>query len=161
MVLLMLVAVMAGCAGEQGYYDPGADTLIMPEQYEALPPAQQADYLEVEVERIDPAVADKVDTGMAMGETAITLVRPYLPEPWGTGVVALLGVLATVWSALKASRVTGVLSRVKRGAVITAGTVDALVRANPELWEMFKSRQKDKSEGTGAIMPDKIVTLDD
>ena len=94
---------------------------------------------------------------MAVGTTSLQLVRPFIPEPFVTGAVALLGIISAVWLKIKEARVTDILSKVKLGAVITAGTVDALVKADPAMWAMFKKQQEKSSAGTGAIMPDKLV----
>ncbi len=80
-----------------------------------------------------------------------------LPEPFATLGVAALGEVGMGWRELKKRRVKNWAERVKLGALITAKTVDKLVRPVTNVMNDFKAEQVKESRKTNAIMPDQIA----
>ena len=157
--VLVLVVMVFGCVTEKAYWDPETSTVISISDYEQLPTAEQEGYVEVEVETIKPEVIDRVDKTAAVVEGVVAVTRPVIPEPFATGIVALLVGLVGIWQTVKKRKVLDTLDKVKLGAQITADSVDKVVRPATELYVKFASRQKAESANTDAIMPDKLGTI--
>jgi len=153
-VSICLVGVcLQGCVTEQGYYDRQTGAVYLQDEYEALPQAAQDRVEIVEVETISPEVSEGVDRGIATADTVVKVVRPFIPEPFATGAVALLGGLGSLWQTIKKKKMKDTLDKVSLGAKITADSVDAVVRPASEVWQEFKKRQLAESSNTPAIMP--------
>ena len=160
-IWVILIAVVAmqiggGCNKENMYWKPGTKEAITVTAHEALPEAEKADYVKVEAKFIKPEIVAKGDAALAATTATVEIVRPFLPEPIGTGLVAVLGGLAFIWERIKRKRIRDRLAGVELGGEITRDSVDALIRPSLALWKAFKKRQEDKADHTIAIMPDAI-----
>ena len=156
-LLMVLLLAGGGCLTEPAYWNQVDDVVVTPVEFKQLPPEEQVKYEPVEIQQIDPDVAIKVDAGITATQGAVQVIKPFIPEPFATGAVAILGGLASLWMTIKQVKTKNILDRVKLGAVITAQSIDTVVRPTAEMMNTFRERQKSKSANTNAIMPDEIA----
>jgi len=159
--LFVIVAISAaitlqGCVTNKGYQDDETGEIFTMEEFAAMTPEQQAQKSPVLYKAINQAIAANIDTGVQATESVITVVKPFIPEPYATGTVALLGFLATLWQLVGKRKIVSLSDKIKLGAVITKESVDAVVRGT-DIWAAFKKSQDTAKKNTSAIMPDELT----
>jgi outer membrane lipoprotein SlyB len=155
LIVLVLIAIsVIGCT--KAWTDK-AGNVYTEEQKQTLPAEQQADLEKVTV--IDPAVASKVETAGSGAVVLATATESIFPAVSGIGNI-LLAALA-IFKTASAFKLKDKLSAITQGALITAESVEKVIKPSTELWDKFRTSQKEgertaKSNGGSVVMPDKI-----
>lgn len=158
MLCLMLMLVVGGCTN--AFWDPETDTIIGKTAYEALTPDEQAKYEGVQI--VDPDIAAKIDAGAAATQGVVTVMKPLIPEPFASGSLAVIAGLIGLWGYVKNAKIKTKFDAVKLGALMTAESVETVIKPVAETWTAFKAAQKAKEltaieSGKTVIMPDRIT----
>jgi len=159
LILILVCFSLSGCVTKDGYQNEKTDQILSAEAFALLTPEQQADFITVKYKELNPAISKNIDTGLGAASGTVQVVKPFIPEPYATGIVSLLAIIGTTWGLIKNKKTTGILNNVKLGAQITAASVDSVIKPSVELYKVFAARQEKESKNTAAIMPDELINL--
>ena len=155
---ILLVVCFAGCEKITLYQKDG--TSLTETQYQELEPEDQVGYVPIEAKVISEKAKGQIDAVGGVAEVGVTVVESIWPTAGGIAGTLVAGLLA-LWQAKKGTVIKGKYDAVKAGALITAATIEKVVKPVAETWDKFKEEQKDaelKAKGNGGvIMPDKIL----
>lgn len=157
MVLICFAAAMSGCETVTVRMDPVSKEMISVDAWSKLALDEQTKYSdEVKVTGLSESTIAKLDQGVAATEAVVTVVKPFIPEPFASVIFLVVGGIAAGWQKYKRSKTNTILQQVALGATITAETVNNVVKPVAETWTAFKNAQKAAATNTKAIMPDKV-----
>lgn len=140
--------MMFSCVTKMGYWKPGTnfDTVIDLEEYSALSPEQQEEYVKVEYRELDQKYVTDASAGLTVTGNVYEDVRPLIPEPLATGGTLILGMAATALTLLSRKKV------VTRLLETAQGVQDFMDGKEESLTVSLESAQSDDTKNLIKVM---------
>jgi len=159
---------MGGCTTSERFTDPKTGEVVSSADVAAMTTEEQAALTVELIREIDERVKSGIDKGLTLSQAALESAKPFVPAPYNYLIDALLvglGGCYGLWQRTKklqirtdALKLQDWATAIETGALMTAKSINTIVKPVADVWDKFKAEQSAKSDLVPTtIMPDKIT----